>query len=53
MVPFEKELINFKLLTKKERDYLISYNLEIYKNVEKYLTYEEKILVIVSILKFF
>ena len=42
MVPFEKELINFKLLTKKERDYLISYNLEIYKNVEKYLTYEEK-----------
>ena len=42
MVPFEKELINFKLLTKKEREYLISYNLEIYKNVEKYLTYEEK-----------
>ena len=41
-VPFDKELINFKLLTKKEKDYLINYNLEIYSNVEKYLTYEEK-----------
>ena len=42
VVPFDKELINFKLLTKKEKDYLINYNLEIYSNVEKYLTYEEK-----------
>ena len=42
MVPFDKELINFKLLTKKEKDYLINYNLEIYSNVEKYLTYGEK-----------
>ena len=42
MVPFDKELINFKLLTKKEKDYLINYNLEIYSNVEKYLSYKEK-----------
>ncbi len=42
MVPFDKELINFKILTKKEKDYLINYNLKIYTNVEKYLTYEEK-----------
>ena len=42
MVPFDKELINFKLLTKKEKDYLMNYNLEIYSNVKKYLTYEEK-----------
>ena len=42
VVPFDKELINFKLLTKKEKDYLINYNLEIYSNVEKYLTYKEK-----------
>ena len=42
MVPFDKELINFKILTKKEKDYLINYNLEIYSNVEKYLSYKEK-----------
>ena len=42
MVPFDKELINFKLLTKKEKNYLINYNLEIYSNVEKYLNYQEK-----------
>ncbi len=42
MVPFDKELINFKLLTKKEIDYLINYNLEIYYKVEKYLSYKEK-----------
>ena len=42
LVPFEKELINFKLLTKNEKEYLINYNLEIYSNVEKYLTYKEK-----------
>ena len=42
MVPFDKELINFKLLNKKEKDYLINYNLEVYSNVEKYLNYKEK-----------
>tara|TARA_B100000963_G_scaffold318938_1_gene300387 strand:+ start:486 stop:2177 length:1692 start_codon:yes stop_codon:yes gene_type:complete len=42
VVPFDKDLINFGLLTKKEKDYLINYNLEIYSNVEKYLTYDEK-----------
>ena len=42
MVPFDKELINFNLLTKKEKNYLINYNFEIYSNVEKYLSYQEK-----------
>ena len=42
MVPFDRELINFKLLNKKEKDYLINYNLEVYSNVEKYLNYKEK-----------
>ena len=42
LAPFDKEMINFKLLTKKEKDYLINYNLEIYSTVEKYLNYEEK-----------
>ena len=42
LVPFDKDLINFKLLTKKEKEYLINYNSEIYSNLEKYLTYKEK-----------
>ena len=42
MVPFEKDLINFKILTKKEKNYLINYNLEVYTNVAKYLNYNEK-----------
>ena len=42
MVPFDKDLINFDLLTYKEKNYLIDYNLEIYLNIEKYLTYKEK-----------
>ena len=42
MVPFDRELINFKLLNEKEKDYLINYNLEVYSNVEKYLNYKEK-----------
>ena len=42
MVPFDKELINFKLLSKREKNYLINYNLKVYSNVEKYLNYEEK-----------
>ena len=37
-----KNLINFNLLTKKENDYLINYNMEIYLKLEKYLNYKEK-----------
>ena len=42
MVPFDKDLININLLTYKEKNYLINYNLEIYLNIQKYLTYKEK-----------
>ena len=42
MVPIDKELINFSLLNKNEKNYLLNYNLRIYSNVEKYLNYEEK-----------
>ena len=42
MVPIDKELINFSLLSKDEKDYLLNYNLKIYSNVEKYLNYKEK-----------
>ncbi len=42
MVPIEKKLINFKILDKEEKDYLLNYNLNVYSNVEKYLSYKEK-----------
>ncbi len=42
MVPIEKDLINYKLLNKTEKNYLLNYNLEIYEKLQKYLNYEEK-----------
>ena len=42
MVPIDKELINFNLLNKKEKNYLLNYNLRIYSNLEKHLNYKEK-----------
>jgi len=42
MVPIDKELINFNLLNKNEKNYLLNYNLKIYSNVEKFLNYKEK-----------
>ena len=42
MVPIDKELINFNLLNRNEKNYLLNYNLRIYSNVEKYLNYKEK-----------
>ncbi len=42
MVPIDKELINFNLLNKDEKNYLLNYNLRIYSTVEKYLNYKEK-----------
>ncbi len=42
MAPVDKDLINFNLLDKKEKDYLFKYNLEIYSNISKYLNRNEK-----------
>ena len=42
MVPIEKELINFDLLTKPEIDYLFSYHLNVYSKISKYLSQNEK-----------
>ena len=42
MAPIEKKLINFKLLNRSEKNYLLNYNLNIYSNLEKYLNYKEK-----------
>ncbi len=42
MVPIDKELINFNLLNRDEKNYLLNYNLRIYSSVEKYLNYKER-----------
>ncbi len=42
MVPIEKDLINFNLLTKFEKDYLFMYHLNVYYKLSKYLNSREK-----------
>ena len=40
--PIDHNLINFKLLNKKERNYLFEYNLDVYSTISKYLTETER-----------
>jgi Xaa-Pro aminopeptidase len=40
--PIDLDLINFKILTKKEREYLFDYHLEVYSKLSKYLNKNEK-----------
>ena len=42
MVPIEKDLINFNLLTIFEKNYLFKYHLEVYSKISKYLKKKEK-----------
>jgi Xaa-Pro aminopeptidase len=42
MAPIEKDLINFKLLTQAEQNYLFKYHLDVYIKISKYLNFEEK-----------
>ena len=42
MVPIEKELVNFNLLTKLEKNYLFKYHLNVYSKISKYLNLNEK-----------
>ena len=42
LAPLEKDLINKKLLTKIEKNYLFNYHLEIYSKLSKYLNINEK-----------
>ena len=42
MVPIEKDLINFDLLTVNEKNYLFKYHLEVYSKISKYLSSHEK-----------
>ena len=40
--PIDIDLINFKMLTVKERNYLFDYNLETYSKISEYLNIKEK-----------
>ncbi len=42
MVPIEKDLINFNLLTDFEKNYLFNYHLNVYSKISKYLKQKER-----------
>ncbi len=42
LAPIEKELINYNLLNKVEKDYLFKYHLNVYSKLAKYLNKNEK-----------
>jgi Xaa-Pro aminopeptidase len=42
LVPIEKELINYKLLSSLEKDYLFKYHINIYSKLSKYLSLKER-----------
>ncbi len=42
VAPIEKDLINFKILTTSEKNYLLKYHLEVYSKISKYLNLNER-----------
>ncbi len=42
LAPIEKDLINFELLNKSEKNYLFKYHLNVYTKISKYLNRNEK-----------
>ena len=42
MAPIDKDLIEEKLLTNKEKDYLFKYHLEVYNNISRFLNKSER-----------
>ncbi len=42
MTPIEKDLINFELLDKSEKNYLFKYHLNVYARISKYLNQNER-----------
>ena len=42
LAPIEKDLINFKLLTKEEKDYIFKYHFEVYSKLSPFLNKKEK-----------
>ena len=42
LAPIEKDLINYKILTKDEKNYLFRYHLEVYTKISPFLNTKEK-----------
>jgi Xaa-Pro aminopeptidase len=42
LVPIEKELINYKLLSSAEKDYLFKYHMDVYSKISRYLNLKER-----------
>jgi len=42
LAPIDKDLINYKLLTQKEKDYLFNYHLFVYSKISKFLNKNER-----------
>ena len=42
LAPIEKDLINFNILTKQEKDYLFKYHFQVYSQISPYLNKNEK-----------
>jgi len=42
LVPIEKDLINYKLLSSKEKNYLFKYHLNVYSKISKFLNLNER-----------
>ena len=42
LAPIEKELINYKLLSSSEKNYLFKYHMNVYSKISKYLNSKEK-----------
>ena len=42
LAPIEKDLINFELLNKNEKDYLFKYHLNLYAQYSKFLNLNER-----------
>ena len=42
LAPIEKDLIDYKILTKNEKDYLFRYHLEVYTKISPFLDKKEK-----------
>ena len=42
LAPIDRDLINYKLLSTKEKDYLFKYHLDVYCKISKYLNFKER-----------
>ena len=42
LAPIDIDLVDFKMLTKKERAYLFNYHLDVYSKISRYLSVKEK-----------